>query len=311
MSTPPNYPSDSSWPPVPDTPPGEPWPPDQSSAAGDSWASDQTRPVDESVTVIPIPASQDEPGLSEPKQNRMAILLVVLGAVLACLVLAIGGLVWRGVQNRNAAAAATLPPTALPPTALPPAAYATVPVPTVIPPTPAPQALVATALDYVNIRSGPGTQYPIYGVASPGASAEIVGKSADSGWWAIKISTNYAPTGMAWVSASYVAVSGTGSVVVIPAPPPPQVITPPPPPPSNSNMVYTIQPAYVYPAPVADTPPYGQVPAGTALTALGITRDGLWVGVAVPASVNPLGIGYVMAAYLAPFNPATLPPMQP
>ncbi len=57
-----------------------------------------------------------------------------------------------------------------------------------IPPTPPPSgAPMAMAVDYVNVRTGPGTNYVVLGVASPGAYAEISGKSADSAWWQVKI----------------------------------------------------------------------------------------------------------------------------
>lgn len=100
-----------------------------------------------------------------------------------------------------------------------------------IPPTPpASGAPSATAVEYVNIRTGPGTNYPVLGVAAPGQTAEVTGKSADSGWWQIKIPTQYDPSGLAWVSASYVTTQDTGSVPVVEAPPapPPVESTPPP-----------------------------------------------------------------------------------
>lgn len=38
---------------------------------------------------------------------------------------------------------------------------------------------------YVNIRSGPGTEYTVYGMAAPGSSAEIIGVSPDGDWWMV------------------------------------------------------------------------------------------------------------------------------
>jgi uncharacterized protein YraI len=89
---------------------------------------------------------------------------------------------------------------------------------------------VATAVDYVNIRTGPGTTYPVLGIASPGASAEVSGKSADGAWWQVKVPTQYVASGFGWVSASYVITSNTGSVPVVDAPPPPVVEATPVPP---------------------------------------------------------------------------------
>ncbi len=91
-------------------------------------------------------------------------------------------------------------------------------------------APTATAVDYVNVRTGPGTTYPVLGIASPGASAEVSGKSADGAWWQVKVPTQYVASGLAWVSASYVVTSNTGNVPVADAPPPPVVESTPVPP---------------------------------------------------------------------------------
>ena len=63
-----------------------------------------------------------------------------------------------------------------------------------VPPAPPPSGVpVATAIDYVNVRTGPGSTYPILGVAAPGASAEVTGKSADGAWWQVKSPPNIHP----------------------------------------------------------------------------------------------------------------------
>ncbi len=49
------------------------------------------------------------------------------------------------------------------------------------------------------IFSGPGTNYVLYAALLGGASAKVVGKSADGLWWAISIPV--APTGAGWVDA--------------------------------------------------------------------------------------------------------------
>ena len=89
---------------------------------------------------------------------------------------------------------------------------------------------VATAVDYVNVRTGPGSTYPVLGIASPGASAEVSGKSADGAWWQVKVPAQYVASGFGWVSASYVITSNTDSVPVVDAPPPPVVESTPVPP---------------------------------------------------------------------------------
>ena len=80
-----------------------------------------------------------------------------------------------------------------------------------------------TAPDGVNVRSGPGTHYPIIGFALFGDTGEIVGRSANNRWWATSVPA--APNGIGWVSADFVIAANVENVPVIePAPP---VVVPP------------------------------------------------------------------------------------
>jgi uncharacterized protein YraI len=87
----------------------------------------------------------------------------------------------------------------------------------------------ALAVEYVNIRTGPGTSYPILGIASPGVSAEVTGKSADGSWWQVKVPTQYSASGSGWVTASFVITQNTGNVPVVEAPAAPPTVEPTPP----------------------------------------------------------------------------------
>jgi hypothetical protein len=92
--------------------------------------------------------------------------------------------------------------------------------------TPAPTATNTPAAPYVvankaaNLRSGPGTNYPLVGSAAVGKQYEITGRSRDGAWLEICCVKN-AP---AWIAKSVVTVGGdAGSVKVaanIPTPPP-------------------------------------------------------------------------------------------
>jgi uncharacterized protein YraI len=101
---------------------------------------------------------------------------------------------------------------------------------TTVPPVPpASGAPSATTTDYVNVRSGPGTNYPVLVVAPPSTTGEVTGKSSDGAWYQVKVPTQYSSTGLGWISASYVIPENTSSVPVVAAPPaPPPVPTAPP-----------------------------------------------------------------------------------
>lgn len=92
-----------------------------------------------------------------------------------------------------------------------------------------------TAPQGLNLRSGPGINFPVIGFARFGDEGEIVGRSADGRWWAAAVAS--APGGVAWASADFVVATDAGNVPVIEVAPPVIVAptaaptpTPPPPP---------------------------------------------------------------------------------
>ncbi len=85
-----------------------------------------------------------------------------------------------------------------------------------------------TAAQGANIRSGPGTEFPVIGFAHEGDEGAIVGRSADDGWWATELPT--APEGIGWVAADDVIAINVENVPVLEVSPPiavPPVGTPP------------------------------------------------------------------------------------
>jgi heat shock protein HslJ len=80
-----------------------------------------------------------------------------------------------------------------------------------------------TGASALNIRSGPGTNFPVIGAARQGDTGTIVGRSQDGRWWVVDAPS--LPGGVGWVSADFVAATNADDVPVIPSPPPP----PPPP----------------------------------------------------------------------------------
>ena len=110
-------------------------------------------------------------------------------------------------------------------------------------PPPASGGPTATAIDYVNVRSGPGTNYYILGVAAPGQTGEVSGVSEDGAWWQVKVPTNISADGLAWVSGGWVTTVNTDGVPVVAAPPPPPTTVEPAPPPANQCVLVAQDPA--------------------------------------------------------------------
>jgi uncharacterized protein YraI len=79
--------------------------------------------------------------------------------------------------------------------------------------TPQPGKASLTAAWTVNIRAGPGKQYAIVGTLQQGQTAEIVGRSEDSIWWAIKFDSAEGEHG--WVAAAYADVQNAENVPVL------------------------------------------------------------------------------------------------
>jgi len=72
----------------------------------------------------------------------------------------------------------------------------------------------------LNVRTGPGTAYPIIGGLSRGDAVEVVGRNAASTW--LQITHPAGAEGQAWVAAAYVNLtSSLAEVPVVSAPPPP------------------------------------------------------------------------------------------
>jgi uncharacterized protein YraI len=96
-------------------------------------------------------------------------------------------------------------------------------------PVPPPAGVAAaTAIDYLNVRSGAGTCYSAYGVAPPGSSAEVAGKSSDGLWLQVKLPTEFVAGGLGWVSAGYVTTANADAVPVVETQPCPDVPAPTP-----------------------------------------------------------------------------------
>ena len=112
--------------------------------------------------------------------------------------------------------------------------------PTELPPptdTPAPAQPQVVAGTTVNVRSGPGTNYPVLTALPPSVAVPVTGRNESSTWWQIQ-----GPDGSTgWVAGSVVQATNISNVPFVAAPPPPQqppTPTSPPPPPAQPQYQY-------------------------------------------------------------------------
>ncbi len=93
-------------------------------------------------------------------------------------------------------------------------------------PPPAETAPQLTTTANLNVRAGPGTNYPILGVLTLGQQAEIIGRNEDATWWQIRFPGS--SSGFGWVSAEYAQAANIANVPIVKAPPPPAQPAPTP-----------------------------------------------------------------------------------
>ncbi len=178
----------------------------------------------------------------------------------------------------------------------------------VVPP-PDPGVPSVTTTTYVNVRSGPGTLYPVLFVAQPGSTAEAVGISSDRAWYAIELPTSVSENGMGWVSADFVIPSNTENLPVVPAPPPPPEIEPSPPGEGDATVT-TIDAVNIRNGPNNQCTSYGVPPIGSTALAIGISADSSWYAIRIPIEFSPDGIGWVNANYVTTNNTENLQVME-
>jgi uncharacterized protein YgiM (DUF1202 family) len=117
------------------------------------------------------------------------------------------------------------------------------PTPTDLPTiTPTPASPQVMAANTVNVRAGPGTDYPVLGSLPPNTSLLITGRNQEGTWWQIQLPGN----AVGWVAASAVEAQNAGAgIPVAQAPPPPQP-TPTPVPPTPTRPAYQFEPTGWY-----------------------------------------------------------------
>ena len=163
----------------------------------------------------------------------------------------------------------------------------------------------AVAIEPINVRSGPGSQYSSYGVVSIGTSGEVLGISEDGEWWVVRVSIEYAPDGRGWVKDEFVEVTNAENVPVIPTPPLGDLELPPPD--SGSPTGTVLQPVNVRSGPSTDYTSFGIAPTGAIGQVVGISEDGLWWVIKIPVDLSTEGQGWVSADYVEVIGGADVP----
>ena len=93
--------------------------------------------------------------------------------------------------------------------------------PTVKPSAPGSNAPAAITLEPINVRSGPSTEYPSYGLIPIGTIMSVIGVSPDKQSWVVQLPTTISKDGKGWIPVRYTYSTTTSGVPVVQPPPVP------------------------------------------------------------------------------------------
>jgi uncharacterized protein YraI len=166
-----------------------------------------------------------------------------------------------------------------------------------------------TSREVINVRRGPGVEYPTYGVAPAGISAEVVGVSEDGKWWIVKVPAEFAADEQGWISAEFVEAVNVEGMPTIPKPELAEVELVAPE--EGEPTATALEPVNVRSGPGVQYPSYGIVPFDAKAEIVGVSPDGLWWVVSIPTTVNTEGQGWVSAAFVTATNAEDVPVIAP
>jgi uncharacterized protein YraI len=177
-------------------------------------------------------------------------------------------------------------------------------------PTPFPGMMAAVTSDLVEVRSGPGMDYPSYGKSGLGDAAMVVGSTPDNSWMLILISMDDSPAGIGWVPTGQVYLENPMEMTIIQPPPPAVRLEIPPPAASNPQVTIAFDTGVLL-GPGASYPAYGIAPGGVSAEASGRSPDLQWFQIKVSERHLPYGLGWVSASAVQATNVDSLPVILP
>jgi uncharacterized protein YraI len=148
----------------------------------------------------------------------------------------------------------------------------------------------------LSVRSGPGLDYPVYGLILPEQRAQVTGASEDRAWWVIRVLDT--PLEQGWVFAAYTDSEHTDEVAGIEPPPVPPILSFSPPDTSSNPYVRFRETIYAHSGPGVDTPAYGVILVGQSARTIGVTEDGQWWRIVVYLNMVPARLAWVGDKFL-------------
>ncbi len=176
----------------------------------------------------------------------------------------------------------------------------------VTPPKPGEGTPIATTTEPVNVRTGPGSNYPTHGTAPIGSVFELIGVSPDGDWWVVKVTTDISKDGTGWIAARYTETSGDTTNLPVVQPPPIDGIEPPEPP-AGTPTATALEPVNIRSGPGKEYESYGVASIGDTAEIIGKSFDGSYWVIKISTDLAPDGRGWVLAAYVKAENAENVP----
>jgi len=177
-------------------------------------------------------------------------------------------------------------------------------------PAPAEGAPTGYPMTPLYLRSGPGTEYPVLGVVSTQAVAEITGHSDNGEWWQVRVPNEIALDELAWVPAPFIYNVGTDEVPLVQSPPAPELIDSIEPSAGDPSAL-TLETVNFYSGPGNEWTLMGTLPANAQAIIVGASRDGDWYIIRIPLAVDPGGQAWVKAEFVEAEIKRSVPIMEP
>lgn len=181
--------------------------------------------------------------------------------------------------------------------------------PQVIQPPPVPPTLVFSFLSsesdspYVRFRetvyanSGPGNEYPAYGVIQQGQEARAASKTEDGSWYQVVVPSNLVPTNQAWVPAQFVEIRRASMIYPgVPQPAPQKAAMPSPD--ADSSPGYPMTPVYLRSGPGNEYPVYAAAPHSNPVAIVAFSPNREWLLVRVPSTVSMDETAWMAATFV-------------
>lgn len=159
-------------------------------------------------------------------------------------------------------------------------------------PTEEPAEPQMVAINNINVRSGPGTEYDVVDALDAGESAPITGQNEAGDWWQIEVDT-----GNGWVLARLVTAENATDVPVVDAPPAPEPL-PTPVPALTTTVEATDTTTVAEPA----TPVGPVIPAASSFMAAPVAPGGVVTVTLTGNDADPDALSALLRSVLVGFS---------